>query len=76
MTEQSRKTGRRTIWYLVGWMLFVIGGLIFIAGLVGLFVMLPSTSVVEHTRPDLWWGGFITLVGVFYIWKYSGVRVE
>lgn len=76
MTEQARKKGRWPIWYLVGWMLFVIGFLIFIAGILNLFIDLPATSVVIETRPNIWWGGFIAFVGGFYIWKYTGKRVE
>jgi hypothetical protein len=76
MAEQTKERGRRPIWYLVGWMLFVIGLLIFIAGIMQLFISLPAASVVGATHPDLWWGGLITLVGAFYIWKHSGVRVE
>jgi hypothetical protein len=57
-------------------MLFTVGLLIIIAGIISLFSPLRAASVVENTHPDLWWGGFITLVGGFYIWKHSGVRVE
>jgi hypothetical protein len=76
MAEQKEIKGRRPIWYLVGWMLLTVGLLIIIAGIIQLFTPLSSTSVVGATHPDLWWGGFITLVGAFYIWKHSGVRVE
>jgi uncharacterized BrkB/YihY/UPF0761 family membrane protein len=76
MVEQTKEQGRRPIWYLVGWMLTVVGLLIVIAGIISLFTTLPSTSIVKRTHPDLWWGGFITLVGLFYIWKHSGVKVE
>jgi hypothetical protein len=76
MREQNQIEGRWPIWYFVGWILLVIGSLIIIAGILNLFFSLPSTSVVETTHPDLWWGGFISLVGGFYIWKHSGVRID
>ncbi len=76
MAEPTQETGRRPIWYFVGWMLSVIGLLIVIAGIISLFTALPSTSVVKSTHPDLWWGAFITIIGIFYIWKFSGRRIE
>lgn len=71
----NQKKGRRPIWYFVGLMLFMVGLLIVIAGILNLFMSLPGTSVVGNTHPNLWWGGLITLFGAFYIWKFSGARV-
>jgi hypothetical protein len=76
MVEKNQIKGRRPIWYFVGWMLLTIGGLIVIAGILSFFHDLTNTSVVNGTHPDLWWGGFIFLVGVFYIWKHKSVRID
>lgn len=73
---KEQETGMKPIWYFVGWMLLMIGSLIVIAGILNLFMTLPSTSVVGETHPDLWWGGLIILIGSFYIWKHTGVTVE
>jgi len=73
MTQQ--KKGMKPIWYFVGWMLLTIGFLIVIAGVLNLFMTLPSTSVVGETHPDLWWGGIIGLIGSLYIWKYKEATV-
>jgi hypothetical protein len=82
MTEQ-RKTekARRPIWYFVGWMLFIVGCLIVIAGILSLFFVFPDSlnveaSAVGKTHPDLWWGGFIALFGGFYVWKFRRARIN
>jgi amino acid transporter len=75
MTEGEQEKGMRPIWYFVGWLLFIIGILVIIAGILNLFFPPPSTSVVGTTHPDLWWGAIIALFGAIYLWKHSGVRV-
>lgn len=72
----DEEQGMKPIWYFVGWMLALIGGLVVIAGILNLFMKLPDTSIVGNTHPDLWWGGIITLAGIFYIWKNSKIRVS
>ena len=64
--EQQLKP-MKPIWYFVGWMLTIIGVLIVLAGLMNLYFHTPETSVTGYTHPDLWWGGIITLAGIFYI---------
>lgn len=76
MTKQKIEKARQPIWYFVGWILFIIGLLVVIGGVLSLFSLLPVTSVIAETHPNLWWGGFITLFGGFYVWKYHGVRVD
>lgn len=71
----NEQKGMRPIWYFVGWMLFLIGILIIIAGFLNLFLQMPSTSVVEAIHPDLWWGSIICLTGIFYIWWNHKKRV-
>ncbi len=66
----------KPIWYFVGWMLALIGGLIVIAGILNLFNKLPGTSVVDYLHPDLWWGAIITVTGIFYIiWNHNKQRI-
>ncbi|HKJ32020.1 MAG TPA: hypothetical protein VKA34_09335 [Balneolales bacterium] len=74
--KEKTEPAMKPIWYFVGWMLSLIGGLIVIAGILNLFMQMPSTSVVGNIHPDLWWGGLITVTGIFYIWwNHSKQRV-
>ncbi len=74
--NNEQQESMKPIWYFVGWMLALIGGLIVLAGILNLFKKLPDTSVVESLHPDLWWGAIITLTGIFYIfWNHKKIRL-
>jgi hypothetical protein len=57
----------KPIWYFVGLILLVMGGIIFLAGLYGLLVRpLGPPKVLGSLHPDIWWGGFMVLAGAFF----------
>jgi len=68
--------GMKPIWYFVGIALLVIGGLIFIAGIYFLFSPSESNTVLEELHPNIWWGAFMSLVGIVFIWKNKDAVVE
>lgn len=65
MTEQSAKP----IWYFVGLILMIMGGIIFITGLYFLFNPSEIKTVLAETHPNIWWGGFMILFGGILYWK-------
>lgn len=69
-------TGMRPIWFFVGWLLTIIGGIVLIAGIVNFFTVLPNTTVVARLHPNLWWGAILIIVGIAYILKNKGIRLE
>ncbi len=53
----------KPIWFFVGLILIVMGGLIIISGLYQLINPPQYKTVLASTHPDLWWGGIIVLFG-------------
>lgn len=72
----EEKSGMRPIWYFVGWILLLTGLMVVLAGIYGLFAPLPSTSVMDHLHPNLWWGTLMIIFGLIYIVVNKNVRVE
>jgi divalent metal cation (Fe/Co/Zn/Cd) transporter len=64
MSEHQMKP----IWYFVGLILLVIGGLIFLSGLYQLINPPTATTVLAELHPNLWWGVImIVFGGVMYL---------
>ena len=59
----------KSIWYFVGLILLVIGGVIFASGLYGLIQPPAEKTVLSETHPDIWWGGIMVLFGGAMYWK-------
>jgi hypothetical protein len=54
----------RPIWYFVGVILAVIGGLVVISGVVNLMSPPAEPTVLARLHVNLWWGLIITIAGV------------
>jgi divalent metal cation (Fe/Co/Zn/Cd) transporter len=64
MTEHKMKP----IWYFVGLILMVMGGLIFLSGIYNIIRPPVVQTVLAYTHPDLWWGALmIVFGGIMYI---------
>ena len=64
MSEHKMKP----IWYFVGLILSVMGGLIFLSGLYQLINPPAATTVLAETHPNLWWGALmVAFGGVMYL---------
>ena len=74
--NENTQEGMRPIWYFVGWVLFLSGLIVVIAGVYGIFYTLPSTSVIGYLHPNLWWGGLMTIVGLIYMLKNRKIRIQ
>ncbi|MCX7985110.1 MAG: hypothetical protein N3A63_09445 [Bacteroidetes bacterium] len=59
----------KPIWYFVGLILVIMGGIIFVTGIYLFFRPTLTTTVLAETHPNLWWGGVMILFGVVMLWK-------
>lgn len=53
----------KPIWYFVGLILLVIGGLIFLTGVYQLINPPEIKTVLSETHPNVWWGIVMFLFG-------------
>lgn len=74
MAEEVK--GMRPIWYFVGLVLVIIGGLIFVTGIYFLFSPSESGTVLEELHPNIWWGAIMVISGGIYLWKNKDVRID
>ncbi len=65
MSEHKMKP----IWYFVGLILMVMGGLIFLSGIYNLLYPPAVKKVLANIHPDIWWGGIMVLFGGFMFLK-------
>ncbi len=67
MTSEAPKM--KSIWYFVGLMLLVMGGLVLLAGLIELFAPSARATVLSETHPGLWWGTVMVAAGMLFFLK-------
>ena len=53
------------VWFFVGLLLFIYGGLIFISGLAEW--RNPPATVLSDLHAPVWWGGLMVALGLSYI---------
>jgi hypothetical protein len=58
------ESSMKSIWYLVGLVLVVIGALVSLGGVIE---PRPITRLGE-LRPALWWGAVVFVSGVLFLW--------
>lgn len=74
MIEQSKEA--KSIWYFVGLLLLIIGGIIFLTGLYLLISPSESKTVLAEVHPDVWWGGIMIVMGVIFLLTNKNVKSE
>jgi FtsH-binding integral membrane protein len=58
----------KSIWYFVGLMLLVMGGLVLLAGLIEFFSPSARHTVLAEIHPGVWWGAIMIAAGaVFFV---------
>jgi hypothetical protein len=64
------------IWFFIGGLLLIYGISIFGAGLHALAIPPPVEQRVAlfSLHADVWWGGFMAIVGLFYCVRYHPFR--
>ena len=53
----------KPIWFFVGLILLVMGGIIFLNGIYQLFIPPEAKTVLWQTHPDIWWGAVMVIFG-------------
>jgi hypothetical protein len=74
MTE--KKEGLKTIWYLVGIVITVMGGLVLLAAIIDLFSSDPAKTVLADLYPGLWWGAIMVITGLIFLFMNKGKVVK
>ncbi len=64
MEKEPKKM--KPIWYFVGWMLLVIGGIIMLTGIYYFISPAKTQTVLYELHPNIWWGGIMVLVGLLF----------
>ena len=54
----------RPIWFFVGLILLVMGGIIFLNGIYLLYNPSIKPTVLSSIHPDIWWGGLMVIFGL------------
>jgi len=59
----------KSIWYFVGLMLLVMGGLVLLAGLIELVSPSARQTVLAEIHPGIWWGAIMIVAGAVFFAK-------
>ncbi len=65
MSEHQMKP----IWYFVGLILMIIGGIIFLTGIYQIIVPPQLKTVLAEIHPNIWWGAIMFIFGGIMFWK-------
>jgi len=60
-----------SIWFIIGLQLAIYGLLITAAGVYQFLVPPAEKLALANLHPGIWWGGFMLLLGIFYIVKFN-----
>jgi uncharacterized membrane protein HdeD (DUF308 family) len=74
MTEN--KEGLKTIWYLVGIVVTIMGALVLLAGIIDIFSSASAKTVLAELRPGLWWGAVMLITGLIFLLTNKGKVVK
>ncbi|MEJ5350014.1 MAG: hypothetical protein WHS65_00330 [Melioribacteraceae bacterium] len=61
--------GMKPIWYFVGLILLIIGGIIFLTGIYYLLNPSARYTVLSETHPNIWWGAVMLIFGSILYFK-------
>jgi hypothetical protein len=56
----------KSIWYFVGLLLTIVGGIITISAIYSLVHPPAQSKIFSHLHPDLWWGIFMLVFGLLF----------
>lgn len=71
MSEKKMKP----IWFFVGLILIVMGGIIFLSGIYNLINPPEVKTVLAETHPDIWWGAVMLIFGGLMFFKTKNKTV-
>ncbi len=74
MSEEAK--GMKPIWFFVGLILILIGAVITLTGVYNLFYPDQSGSVMVYLHPDIWWGAFMLVCGIIFMWTTRNMTID
>jgi len=74
MTGDVKKM--KPIWFFVGLVLLVMGGVILAAGLYDLIARVETRTVLARLQPRIWWGSLMVLAGAIFVLTNKNATVE
>ena len=66
--------GSLSIWFFTGLCLGVVGALIFATGIYEIISPPANKVVLYNLHANVWWGGFLLFVGLFFSLRFSPAR--
>jgi hypothetical protein len=60
-----------SIWFFTGALLLIYGILILATGIWSISHPPEHPVVLANLHIDIWWGVFLTLIGILYCWKFA-----
>jgi len=66
--------GSLSIWFFIGVSLAVNGGVIFARGIYELVSPPEHQVVLYNLHANVWWGGILLVLGVFFSLRFSPAR--
>jgi hypothetical protein len=65
----------KPIWYFVGLILAIMGGIIEIKGILLLIYPSEEKKVLYYLHPDIWWGGIMIIMGLIFIIRNRKIKI-
>ena len=63
-----------SIWFFAGILMLAYGVVILATGIWELSHPLPNPPVLSNLHAPIWWGGLLTLLGLFYLIRFRPKR--
>ena len=57
----------KSIWYFVGLLLTILGGIISLTGVYNLIYPPEQPKIFSHLHPDIWWGIIMIVFGLILL---------
>jgi hypothetical protein len=74
MAAQGKKM--KPIWYFVGLILLIMGAVILLAGIYSLSFGTKEITIFAKLHPNIWWGGFMVIIGLIFLVANKNVTVD
>jgi hypothetical protein len=62
---------RISIWFFIGMLVFAYGIVITATGIYEIFATPAHPVVLASLHAGVWWGGFMLVLGGFYLYRFS-----
>ncbi|OGU56410.1 MAG: hypothetical protein A2V66_05980 [Ignavibacteria bacterium RBG_13_36_8] len=66
----------KPIWYFVGLILFIMGGIVLLTGTYQFFSPPETKTVLGEIHPRIWWGAIMIIFGGIMFLKNKNVSVD